>query len=607
VNAPKKAAVSLNWLLRFLAFTLISSPSFAQSRATVYTVFLIQPALHLVHVKIGLPAGASDRDLQMPVWDALYQVRDFSQYVNWIRAKDLDGHQLGVRKLEKSLWHVSGTANGAEVEYEIFANVPGPYGAELNAQHAFFNLAQILMYPVDARGAPIHLRFSDVPQGWHIATALENNAGEIFAPNFDRLVDSPVEIGEFTESDFDEDGAHYRVVVDAQPGDYDMKKVISTVRPIVAAETAWMNDHSFQTFLFLYHFPRGPGGGGMEHAYSTAIEVAAQALKDDPLALPGVTAHEFFHLWNVKRIRPQSLEPRDFSKENFTTTLWFSEGFTNTVGQYSMLRAGIIDEPQFLAHLAGAIEELERRPAHLTQSAEEASLDAWLEKYDYYRRPERSISYYNKGELIGVLLDLEVRESSNGTASLRDVFQWLNVNNAQKGRFFPDSKGVQEAAEAVSHADFTEFFHKFVSGTEKIPWNEFFGSVGLRLEQKRIQLADPGFTLAHNFGRPPVVVSVTRGREAERAGLSTGDLILEMNGHAASRDFDIELARLRPGDMLRLQIKNALGKRELQWRAGTSELLHFELNDMDHVTPQQRKRREAWFRGESETSGANRP
>ena len=345
----------------------------------------------------------------------------------------------------------------------------------------------------------------------------------------------------------------------------------------------------------------------MEHAYSTAIEVAAQALQDDPLSLPGVTAHEFFHLWNVKRIRPQSLEPRDLSKENFTTTLWFSEGFTNTVGQYSLLRAGIIDEPQFLAHLAGAIGELERRPAHLTQSAEEASLDAWLEKYDYYRRPERSISYYNKGELIGVLLDLKVRESSNGTASLRDVFQWLNANYAQQGRFFPDSQGVQEAAEAVSHADFTEFFHKYVSGTEKIPWNEFFGSVGLRLEQKRIQLAEPGFTLAHNFGMPPVVVSVIRGSEAERAGLSTGDLILEMNGHAASRDFDIELGRLRVGDMLRLQIKNALGKRGLQWKVGASELVHFELKDMDNVTSQQKKRREAWFRGESETSGATRP
>ena len=607
MRAPQKSPLIRKSLLRLLALTLISFPVFAQSPATVYTISLAQSASHLVHIDINLPPGAPDRDVQMPVWDALYQVRDFAEYVNWIHAKDTNGHSLTVRKLEKSLWRISGATNGAEVEYEIFANVPGPYGAELNSQHAFFNFAQILMYPVDARSGPIHLRFSEVPQGWHIATALENSGQEFLAPDFDRLVDSPVEIGEFKESDFDEGGAHYRIVVDAQSADYDMKKVVSIVRPIVAAETSWMNDHSFQTFVFFYHFPRGPGGGGMEHAYSTAIEVSAQALQDDPLSLPGVTAHEFFHLWNVKRIRPQSLEPRDFSKEKFTTALWFSEGFTNTVGELSLLRIGIIDRPQYLTHLAGAIGELERRPAHLTQSAEEASLDCWFEKYDYYRRPERSISYYNKGELIGVLLDLKVREASNGAASLREVLQWMNANYAQKSRFFPDTRGVQEAAEEVTHADFTEFFHKYVAGTERIPWNEFFSTVGLRLEEKRVQLADTGFTLAHNFGAPPVVVSVTRGSEAERAGLSTGDLVLEMDGHAASRDFDVELARLRPGDMLRLQIKNALGKRDLQWKLGASELVHFELNDMDNVTAQRKKRREAWFRGESEISGVNRP
>ncbi len=598
-------AVKLNWVLHLLVLLVISLPVFAQS--TLYTVSLAQAASHLVHVKVGVPAGLSERDIQMPVWDALYQVRDFPQFVNWVRASDNAGHPLDLHNVDKGLWHISGAGSGAQIEYEIFANVPGPYGAELNSQHAFFNLAQILMYPVDARKAPIRLHFIDVPANWHIATALENSGQEFLAPNYDRLVDSPVEISDFKEADFDEGGAHYRIVVDAQPAGYDMKKVVDTVRPIVATETAWMNDHSFQTFVFFYHFPHGPGGGGMEHAYSTAIEVAAQALQDDPLSLPGVTAHEFFHLWNVKRIRPQSLEPRDFSKENYTTSLWFSEGFTNTVGELSLLRAGIIDRPQFLTHLAGAIDELERRPAHLTQSAEESSLDAWLEKYDYYRRPERSISYYNKGELIGVLLDLKLREASNGAASLRDVFLWMNSNYAQKGRFFPDTKGVQEAAEAVTHADFTDFFHKYASGTEKIPWNEFFSTVGLRLDEKRAQLADTGFVLGHSFGAPPIVVSVTRGGEAERAGLSTGDQVLEIDGHAASRDFAVELARLHPGDMLRLQIRNALGKRDLQWKVGTSEVVHFELNDMDNVTSQQKKRREAWFCGESETSRGNRP
>ena len=342
-------------------------------------------------------------------------------------------------------------------------------------------------------------------------------------------------------------------------------------------------------------------------SYSTAIEVTAQNLQDDPLSLAGVTAHEFFHLWNVKRIRPQSLEPRDYTREKYTTSLWFSEGFTNTVGEYSLLRSGLINEPQFLSHLASAIGEYERRPAHATQSAEEASMDAWLEKYDYYRTPQRSISYYNKGELIGVLLDLKVRETSHGIASLRDVFHWLNSNYAQKGRFFPDSEGVREAAEAVGHADYKDFFQKYVSGTQQIPWDDFFSSVGLHLERRQIEIADLGFTAVHNFGMPPIAVFVKRGSAAEKAGLSPGDSIVEINGHAVSRDFDMQLVRLHPGDMLRLQIKNSLGKRDLQWRVGAGDEMQFELNNMDELTPQQKTRRAAWLRGESEAPGDKQP
>ena len=266
------------------------------------------------------------------------------------------------------------------------------------------------MYPVDARTSPVEISFTDLPTGWRIATALSHVGDGFAAQDYDRLVDSPVEIGVFQESDFDQGGGHYRVVVDADPADYDMQKIVATLRSLVAAATAWMDDQPFQTYLFLYHFPRGPAGGGMEHAYSTAIDISASRLAENPLSLGDVTAHEFFHLWNVKRIRPQSLEPIDYTKENYTRALWFSEGVTTTAGNIIRLRAGLLDEARYLKEMADEIAELQRRPAHLTQSAEESSLDAWLEKYDYYRLPTRSISYYNKGYLLGVLLDLQVRE-----------------------------------------------------------------------------------------------------------------------------------------------------------------------------------------------------
>ena len=155
-------------------------------------------------------------------------------------------------------------------------------------------------------------------------------------------------------------------------------------------------------------------------------------------------------------------------------------------GEHYPAARRLLDETRYLKGLAAEIGELERRPAHLTQSAEESSLDAWLEKYDYYRLPTRSISYYNKGDLLGVLLDLQVREATHGAASIRDVFHWMNENYARKGHFFPDTDGVRRAAEAVSHADLGWFFQKYVAGTDEIPWDDFFKTVGLHLSRRVI-------------------------------------------------------------------------------------------------------------------------
>ncbi len=296
----------------FLLFAAVAT-TFA---TTQYTVSLANPEQHLVEVQITLPEGAAQRELQLPVWNALYQVRDFSQYVNWVRAKDQAGRSITVRKLDKSRWQIAGAANGAVVEYQIYADSFGPFGTQLNTHHAFFNLAQILMYPVEARNQAMEVRFSGASAEWKVATPLQSLPdGRFGAENYDRLVDSPVEMGTFQESNFDEGGAHYRVVVDADSDAYDMEKIGAMLRKIVASATGWMEDRPFDTYMFLFHFPHGPAGGGMEHSYSTAIDVNADVLAQDPEVLASVAAHEFFHLWNVKRIRPQTLEPVDYTKE----------------------------------------------------------------------------------------------------------------------------------------------------------------------------------------------------------------------------------------------------------------------------------------------------
>jgi predicted metalloprotease with PDZ domain len=598
-----------HWPLATLAAVFLSCwTAAAQSSVppvplTNYVISLATPEQHLIEVQVLLPAGATQRELQLPVWNALYQVRDFVQYVNWVRAKDRAGRPLAVRELHKSLWQVNGAERGAMVEYQIFVDSFGPFGAQFNTHHAFFNLAQILMYPVDARNAPMAVRFNRVPEGWRIATPLASSPdGAFIAENYDRLVDSPVEIGNFQESDFDEAGGHFRVIVDAEPADYDMAQIVAQLHKIVAAAISWMNDRPFDSYVFLYHFPRGPGGGGMEHAYSTAIDLNADAIARSSEVLSTVTAHEFFHLWNVKRIRPRTLEPVDYTKENYTRALWFSEGVTSTAEGVIQLRAGLLDEKRYLDLLGDEITELERRPAHLTQSAEESSLDAWLEGDPYYRRPERSISYYNKGELLGVALDLAVRDATHDHASLREVMQWMNQNFAKKGRFFPDSDGVREAAEAVSHADLASFFAKYVAGTEEIPWDDFFRSVGLKVTQETNDVPDAGFIASRNFDGPMLVGAVTAGSDAERAGLQVGDTILEIQGKAVGQESRDELARLAPGDTLAVKIRPRRGaEHELKWKTASRQEISYRMKDLENVTAEQRARRAAWLKGEAES------
>ena len=589
----------------FAVFLTITSLATAQSPAPIgYTIILDSPEQHLIEVQMILPPGAPVRELQLPVWNALYQIRDFGQYVNWIRAKDRSGRAISVAQLNKSRWQIEGAEAGAIVDYQIYVDSPGPFGAQFNPHHAFLNLAQLLIYEVDARSAPLIVHFSHLPDGWHIASPIQSSAdGEFKAPNYDRLVDSPVEIGNFQESEFNEAGGHFHVVIDADPADYDMEKIVSALHKIIAAATSWMNDRPFESYTFIYHFPHGPAGGGMEHAFSTAIELNADTIKQSLDALTSVTAHEFFHLWNVKRIRPQTLEPVDYTKENYTRALWFSEGVTSTAEGTIRLRAGLIDEKQYLDRLGEQITELEQRPAHLTQSAEESSLDAWLEGNGYYRRPERSISYYNKGELLGMVLDLAVREASRGRASLREVLQWMNENYARQGKFFNDSEGVRQSAEAVSHADLSSFFAKYVAGTEEIPWNDFLRSVGLRVEAVSNTLPDAGFIASRNFDGPMAVAAVTPGSEADRAGLRVGDTIIELQGKPAAQESRQELSSMNPGDMLAVKVRSRRGaERELKWKIGSRQEILYEVKNLESVTAEQRARRAAWLKGEAQTA-----
>ena len=589
-----------------------SSPPNPTPPPTEYFVSLSDPANHLAHVSIRIREGEAKRTLDMPVWNALYQVRNFAANVQHVRAQDALGAPAAVRNTKTSEWEITAPAGCMVVSYDIHLDTPGPFGSALNADHGFFNWAMVLMYSPALRIQPVSIRLLDVPPTWalrdlHVLGAA--GPGKVsqlvgVAGSYDELVDSPAEVGTFRESAFQEDGATYHVVVDANPADYDMAKLDELLRKITHAAVSWMQDRPYDEYTFLYHFPRGPGAGGMEHAYGTAIDVNAERLRNGLSAVANVTAHEFFHLWNVKRIRPQSLEPVDYQGENDTRALWFSEGVTSTVGDLLLARAGLIDDATYIQRVGAEITELQRRPAHTWQSAEESSLDAWFEGIAFYRSPERSISYYNKGDILGVLLDLRIRQLSGGSRSLRDLFQWMNDHYARKHIFFPDSAAVKEAAETITGQSFTEFFRDYVAGTEEIPYDEFFQFAGLRVNVETIEIATPGFTSTANIAGQPEVLLVEPGSEAQQAGLLPGDRITAVNGSPANSFLDEALSQMRPGTTVRLKIENRKRKREVNLRLGSRAELVYELQDLPAVTPEQRAHRAAWIHGDDEPGGA---
>jgi len=476
----------------FLALAAGSIPA----RATIrYEISLAHPAQHQFHVTMTIPDVRQHVVVQIPAWNTLYQIRDFGYHVVDLHATDAEGKPLNVSRSDKQTWTISGQG-AIRVEYSDYWDETGPFGTQLNAEHAFLNLAMVLCYVPDRRAEDALVSFTDVPQGWRIAVELPGveGASAYRAPSYDALADAPVEIGPLDIFEFQAAGRRIRVAIHGDAVDHaHLQDMLSR---IVGYETRLMGDAPFPEYLFLYHVGRGFGGGGMEHANGTAIGVGSAS------QLANVTAHEFFHLWNVKRIRPQSLEPVDYTREMWTPSLWFAEGVTNTYAAYTLVRSGVWNQAQFFSDLTEQINQLQSRPARHWQSAEESSRDAWLEKYPLYDDPGFSVSYYNKGQLLGVGLDIVIRDATENRASLDDVLRRLNQEYAQKGRFYPDSAGIRAVADEVvqgaapdANVDLGDFFARYVAGTDELPLADWLSRAGLTLrvtgERRAAQSDEP--------------------------------------------------------------------------------------------------------------------
>ena len=299
------------------------------TRATIrYEVSLANPQRHLFHVTMTIPDVSGEVLVQLPAWNALYQIRDFSNHIQQVEAF-VGSAKAPIEKVDKQTWKITGHET-TTVRYATYWDDVGPFATQLNGEHAFINPAMILFYVPNRRAEKVEVGFADVPEAWNLASAsltlLESMGGvrkfTLSAGSYDNLADGPVEAGKFQE--FELPGILPRVNVVIHGDGWSKKKIEDELSRICRYELKLMDGAPYEHYTFILHIGKGAGGGGMEHANSTAIGIPSDEY------LSGVAAHEFFHLWNVKRIRPATLEPVDFTKEQYTRALWFAEGVTST-------------------------------------------------------------------------------------------------------------------------------------------------------------------------------------------------------------------------------------------------------------------------------------
>jgi len=584
-------------ILAFLCFLFLPLSSSSSNAAIRYEVSLAHPEQHLFHVTMTIPNVAREVTVKMAAWNALYQIRDFSSHVQNVTA--LAGTEISsIEKLDRQSWRVTGKGTIA-IRYDSYWDEIGPFASQLNGEHAFINPAMILMYVPDRRSEETLLEMPDVPYEWQVASPslaglLQVSRARVFtitAKTYDELADGPIEIGKFQQFDLPGVSPHVEVVIHG--GNWKKKRVEEDLKRICQYELKLMGGAPFERYTFILHFGKRAGGGGMEHANSTAIGVSSDEY------LPGVAAHEFFHLWNVKRIRPASLDPVDYTKEQYTRALWFAEGVTNTYGSYTLVRSGIWSKEQFYADLGEQISELEGRPANRWQSAEQSSLDAWLEKYPLYNQPEFSVSYYTKGQVLGDLLDILIRDRTDNAKSLDDVLRLMNANFAKQGKTYRDSLDVQLTAETIAGGTFEEFFRKYVAGTDPFPYQQILALAGLALRTVERRRPALGLFAEHDPSGPLVVSTVDGEGPAAQAGLRAGDVILNWNGGDVPKRVEHWLQDQKAGDLLKLLVRRDDNEISIEFRLGEINETLYEVMEVSHAAEKARHIREGMLRGET--------
>jgi len=580
----------------FAAFllALVTSGAGATIR---YTVSIEHPERHIFHVTMEIPDVTGEVAVQMPAWNTLYQIRDFSAHVREVEAF-AGANRAALEKMDKLTWRITG--NGTiTVRYATYWDERGPFATQLNADHAFINPAMILMYVPTRRPEDVKLDLNEIPGGWVAAAALpaldESMGGahmiEFTARSYDAMSDTPIEAGNFEL--FDLPGMTPPVTVAVHGDKWKKKEVEEELRRICTYELKLMEGAPYEHYTFILHLGQAAAGagGGMEHANSTAISLRSEE------ELPNIAAHEFFHLWNVKRIRPATLDPVDYTKEQYTRALWFAEGVTSTYAAYTMVRTQLWSKDKFYFDLSQQISGLEGRPANRWQSAEESSLDAWLEKYPLYNRPEESVSYYAKGQVLGVLLDILIRDRTDNEKSLDDFLRAMNHEFAKQDKPYRDSLDIRLSAEQVAGGSFEDFFRKYVSHAEPLPYSQVFPLAGLDLRTTQRKRPVLGFFFERGATGEAVVQDLDAESSAAQAGLRSGDVILTWNGSEPPRNVERWVYSQKARSVVHLRVRRDDREISIDFRIDEVTETFYQVVEDSHANAKAKRIREGILRG----------
>ncbi len=507
-------------------------------------------ALREADVELRLPAGAlaAGGTLALPAWTpGSYMVRDHARLLDRFRAVDGAGQPLETPKLDKQRWRLPATSGPVIVRYRLLCDDFTVRTNHLDAAHAQFIGAATFLRLEGQEDRPWTVRFEGWPSDWKVAAALPESAGVFESRDYDTLVDSPFELGTFERRAFEAKGTRFELVVTG-PHRVDLDRVVEGTRRIVAVCADLFGGFPFDRYVFLLTFTPG-GRGGLEHRDSTSLladphKAATPEGFQDLLLL---VAHEFFHAWNVKRLRAPELGPFDYGRECPTTLLWFHEGGTSFMQYLILMRAGLVPWSWCARKLEALWTEYTRRPGRLEQSLEASSWDAWIRFYkpDAFA-PNTTVSYYDKGALVAWMMDARIRLASGGACGLEALFQRLWEHFGDGAVADADLRG---AYEALAGEPAGPFWDAWISGTAELDPVSIEAAYGLHFE--RLLPGAPErptpFTGVVLAGEAPVVANVLPGSPAEHAGLSFGMELMAVDGWRTPKAADVQ-ARMKEGE-----------------------------------------------------------